>query len=362
MSIWGMKMKDAITPDYESLRMIAYPNYSTVTYKGGPVWDENSYEVSGYYQEDGNVDYEGSLNEGPQMCTRVGEDGVKRYYLTYSQYGFAARDYGVHQAISTSPLGTYTKVTREKSAMIVTLTNDFMTGAGHHALVEADGEMYCLYWVHADPNDATTAANNGRICAVDRLSWVYDETLGCDILYGNGPTKSLQYKPIVAVDGYKNIASEAKVKATNAASKSSVKYLNDGQFVAADYYADREYRAKKKTAITLTFDEPREIRSIMVYNSFDYEYAFAKVDSIEFTLSEKPSWYTLAEYNGKMYIENLGFNADYYNATEKFMRPGGASLAAFNPIKVKSVTVTVSEKLNGKGGEIRISDIAILGK
>ena len=45
-----------------------------------------------------------------------------------------------------------------------------------------------------------------------------------------------------------------------------------------DYYKELEFAARGKTTITLEFDEPREIGAIMIYNSFDYEYAFSSKD------------------------------------------------------------------------------------
>ncbi|MFR6641811.1 MAG: hypothetical protein ACLUSP_11310 [Christensenellales bacterium] len=44
------------------------------------------------------------------------------------------------------------------------------------------------------------------------------------------------------------------------------------------------------------------------------------------------------------------------------MRRGGASVASFDEIKVNSIKVTISKKLNGKKGEIRVSDIRVLGR
>lgn len=368
MSIWGMRMKDAITPDYESLRMITFPNYLKVEYdeeKNGPVWLETSYKMTGYHdhskaENPDNPDWEDHLNEGPQMIAHTGADGVKRYYLTYSQNSFYARDYGIHQAICTSPLGSFTKEGRIKSAMGVEIQNDYMTGVGHHALTEVNGELYAVYWVHADPFDTDTSQYNGRAYAFDRLSWAYDEQTGCDLMYGNGPTKSLQFLPDV-VTGYTNIAGKATVKATNAADNNTVKFLSDGKFVSLEYYDGMEYRAKGKTEITLTFAEPKKVRAIAVYNSYRYEYAFGKVDEIEFELAEKPDFMKEGEYNGKAFIKDLGFNRDYVNSDDKFMRPGGASVASFDEITVKSIKITVSQKLDGNG-EIRISDIAVLGR
>ena len=66
-------------------------------------------------------------------------------------------------------------------------------------------------------------------------------------------------------------------------------------------------------------------------------------------------------YNGKAYIEDIPFNTDYINFEGKFMRSGGAATVSFEEIKVNSVKITISEKIDPADKEIRISDIMILG-
>lgn len=363
MSIWGMEMTDWCTPNYESMRMIAYPNAESVKYigNGAEVWDDASYERIGTTEAG-----EGTLIEGAQMLAHTGSDGVKRYYLTYSHTGYAARDYGCHQAISTQILGDdyeYKKLPRSKSALTVNNTNDYMTGVGHHAYVEADGELFNVYWVHADPTTTDEAHQNGRVYAFDRQFYSYDPDLGYDILYGNGPTKSLQPLP-KAVTGLDNVALDAKISVTNAADEDSKKWLNDGCFTVLDSYTDREYRAKGKTIVTLTFDKPKEVSAILIYNSMDYQYAFKSVDNILFTLSEKPRWYD-GTYTGQVVISDLAVSPDTYNASDpanKFMRQGGGAVASFKPVKVNKIEIEISQKLSNENEEIRISDIWVLGK
>ena len=43
------------------------------------------------------------------------------------------------------------------------------------------------------------------------------------------------------------------------------------------------------------------------------------------------------------------------------MRQGGAAIASFNDIKVTEISITISEKIEGEG-EIRVSDVVVLGK
>lgn len=362
LSIWCMQMKDWFTPDYETLRMVAYPGYKSVVYKEGmPVFDDNSYTLVPYAGTE-NEPYEddGTLVEGAQMLAHTGEDGKTRYYLTYSQNGFAARNYGVHQAVGDSPFGPFVKIGRRKSVVNTSVENDYMTGAGHHAFVEAGNELFCVYWVHCDPVNPSLAGADGRIYATDRAVFTKDDELGYDILFCNGPTKSLQPKPYVTT-GYRNVAREASIEVSTE-DDGSKRWLNDGTHTTIEAFDDREYKFEGGAVITLTFDKPVTVGAVMVYNSMYYDTAFSKVDGIVFKLAEKPEWYTLPEYNGYMYIKDLGFNGDYYNATDGFMRQGGSAVASFNDILVNEIKIGISSKLSGKGTVTGVSEIVVLGK
>ncbi len=364
--LWGVKMKDMITPDYDTLTMLAQCSYETVEKKSTdtPVWSESGYECKGYFGTAEGVerdpskgkewDNEWTINEGPQMYKTNG-----RYFLTYSPRGFSDPNYDVKQAIGDSPLGPFRKLPQYPATVMgKNDTNDYATGTGHHTFVEVEGELFCAFYVHADPFSGSTSATDGRIYAFDRVKTIEDPTYGT-LLYGNGPTKSVQPKPYVA-SGYKNVAGKATVTATNA-DKDTLKYINDDIFVTHEYFADREFVAKGKTTITLKFAEPQSVGAVMVYNSFNYEYAFSKVDSITFRLAEKPAWYNLDKYTDNCFIEDIPFNAEYFDAENEFIRQGGAAIASFDDIKVTEIAVTISEKIAGEG-EIRVSDIVVLGK
>ena len=97
----------------------------------------------------------------------------------------------------------------------------------------------------------------------------------------------------------------------------------------------------------------------MIYNSYEYLYAFSMIDKIEFTLAEKKDGKSVAV------IRNLAFNSDYYSKGDMFMRPGGSCLAEFEPINVTKIKIYISQKLdktNEGGDEIAISDIVVLSK
>ncbi len=365
--IWGVKMKDMITPDYSTMRKLLACDYKTVTYRNLFNYsnlNERNYKETDYFADAGGI------IEGPQMVKHEG-----RYYLCYSPRGWGNKDYDTMQSISDSPLGPFTKVLCDNDGngaddglgkvMGRRLNEDEMTGTGHAAFVEVEGEMFCTYFVHADPlypddkYNATAAGSfDGRIYAFDRVEFIDVPNYGT-LLYGNGPTKSLQPKPFAA-SGVRNIAQDATVTVINA-TDDTTKYVNDGIFVCDEGFADRELRVDGATTIKLSFDEPRTIRGVMVYNSLYYANAFSKVDKIEFDLAEKPSSYIGDDGIEQAYIEDIPFNMNYVRQDEKLMRPGGAAVTSFDEITVNSITITISKKFDTAQKEIRISDIVILG-
>ena len=380
--LWVMEMHDDwVTPKYETLTKVTDCNYMTVTRnKDYPCWDEeNGYILSGYFKEndatwqlydDGEAGGlgEGHINEGPQLFEKDG-----RFYLCFSPRGYESRFYDVKQAISDNgPLGPYTKIPADYARVfgVNLIKNDAekgMTSTGHHAFVEVGGELFCVYYVHADPLDGSTAARDGRIYAVDRLDFVDTEEYGV-LIYGNGPTNVLQIKPNITT-GLHNVVLDAgtTINASNCDSD-TIKYLADNKIIVHDVYQDMQFTANGETEITITFDAPKEISAISVYNAYLYEDAFSEIDGIIFELSEKPEWMpkdaVLPSLNACM--TGIKFNPDYVHADESVSTPyidtGAAVNVSFNPIKVKSVTFVVSKKISAGETTIKIPEIAILGK
>lgn len=151
----------------------------------------------------------------------------------------------------------------------------------------------------------STGDSNPRGIAVDRVEFIDGSAFGIkasdygietesgtfDALYTNGATWSLQPAP-AAFSGYENVAASATVTIDDAGEKSTAKYLNDKIFANHTYSKAFEYAASGETEITLAWDSPVTVRAIMIYNSFDFEYAFSKIDRIEFTLAEQPASWT----------------------------------------------------------------------
>ena len=128
------------------------------------------------------------------------------------------------------------------------------------------------------------------------------------------------------------------------------------------YFENYEFVSKGETTITLTFAEPVSVSAILIYNSYDYKYAFSEIDSILFSLAEKPEWYRGETYVPKAVIENLPFNPEYIATDTKSMEQGGAAVASFNEMKVNQIEIKISQKLDNQNAKIKVSDIVVLGR
>jgi hypothetical protein len=60
-------------------------------------------------------------------------------------------------------------------------------------------------------------------------------------------------------------------------------------------------------------------------------------------------------------VSNLVFNEEFVGTSYEYVRSGASCLAAFNPIKVNSITVRLSKKITDENAKIRIADIVVLG-
>lgn len=352
--IWGVKMKDRITPDYTTLTKLTVPGVKQVVCNGEPGIGADYEEVGAFSTEQGTLlANEDGINEGPFMI----KHGDK-YYLTYSQGGYTSMYYSVWQAVGDSPLGPFTKLEASEGGLVLGVNpeNDYLVGTAHHCFTYAGDELMIVYHGHLNPLNYTDA--DGRGIAVDRVTFV-DGGNGYDVMFANGPSKSLQYLP-ESVSGYRNVAEDASITVNGG---TDAQYLNDGIFPShAAFGGDWEYKSDGTAEITLTFAEPVEISSIMIFNSRQYAYAFASVDSIAFSLAETPDWFNgvSAEY---ALIEDLAFPEEYTDPLDEYMRAGGAAVAVFNPMRVSEITISISAKLaESNDAEIRVAEIAVLGR
>lgn len=358
-SVWGLEMKDWFSPDYSTLKYLAKPGYYTPGGQPMPA------EITG-----------NSVNEGPFM---VKHDG--KYYLTYNPNGYRFADYAVNQAISDEPLGDFVKVDAEKGGRVICYKGtsseeynyDYVAGTGHGSMVNVNGDL--LYFYHAYKNRETLSLNEGasldavkgRGLCVDRVFFVDNGEQ--EVLYANGPTYSLQPLPEV-LSGYSNVAQTATVTATNVKSGSSTAYLNDYLFKSHDLDFIKEFEADgQETTITLKWQAPQAIRTVMVYNAFNYLNSFDAVDSIKIKTSVEQNGVTV--FDGYATISDLGFDmerhawVDANDATEGQMRPGGASIAEFDELVTDEIIITVKGGKRDAEGVVQnlmIGDIVVLGK
>lgn len=390
-TIWGLKMKDMVSPDYSTITMLAANSYSRadikgvsadstlgktfvrVQYKGtgeGSYPNDPAYprHLSGSYTRytayaDGSEQTEAEISEGsvveaPQMLTTEDSDGKTVYLLAYSPRGVGAYQYDVKFAYSYSPLGEFVKPTDAQGATIlgVDANNSFMSNLGHVQFLDVDGQDWIVHWEWPAPFAGKDA---GRIYALASMSWQYEDSLGFSVPVANGPTTSLQPLPSV-FSGCRNVAGRAEIKVSNAVDGSE-KYITDGMIVTMQRNADKELRVKGKTKITLTFKEATSVRGILVYNSYTYANAFKNISKIKFSLAESPSWHAGNEKN--CFIEDLPFNVAEYSEGLNALQAGAAAVATFNEIKVNKIEIEIDadDKL-GTGEELRVSEIVVLGR
>ncbi|MGN1053321.1 MAG: family 43 glycosylhydrolase [Candidatus Scatosoma sp.] len=358
--VWGVKMLDMVTPDYETLTQLTQPGYYTVGGKKSP----NSIDSA-------------TINEGPCMQvhkTKQADGSVtKKYYLTYSRSGYGDAGYSACLAVADSPLG-YAKGSAEaENGGFVKLDSkygnpvhaindayDMYRATGNAMFFKANGEEFLCSL--ATVKNKTTPSVSSRNFIIDRVTWSYNEELGYDMPHSNGPTQgSLQPAPSVYT-GYRNIAGEATITATNLRSGEDANKLSDDYIVIHARDAEKELYSKDGgTTVTLEFPEAKTVRSIMVYNSIDTCFAFKKID------------YVLLETEDGAYVaKDIAYPEKYLTSDVNLggtLRPGGAAVIEFSELSVKKITIKCSEKFIDYGsvlGEeyagIALNEIRVLGK
>ncbi len=355
--IWGMKMIDWATPDYSTVTRLTSFGYTTTE-------RDEKFEYD-YYM--------GRIDEGPFMVHSA-IDG--KYHLTFSVGGTSDKLYPVAQAIGDSPLGPFTKIQPMDGGMVCSPDLDWdMNSSGHHSFVEIGNELYIVY--HTYPIDLASGTIGGRGQSFDKVEWIYNSK-GQLVMHANGPTKTVQPLPEY-YSGYKNVAPLATVTATNVATDSDVKYLNDGLIKMHDGEVSgwiddqiKEFEAKGTTKITLTFDDYVTARAIMIYNSYLYENSFSAIKKISFSYRDAKG------KTGVATIKNLAFDLEgnivplevFFTEEELaemtqqekeenyMMRAGGASIAEFDELSINKIVIEV-DKTHEK---LCISDIFVLGK
>ncbi len=351
--IMGIKMKSWTEPEYGTLTIIAKPGYSTPSAAEKDVPNEMNT----------------SVNEAAWITEHNG-----KYYLTYSTNSYKDKTYQVCQAVADGPLGEFRKLTEEEGGILLSADaalRDDVSGTGHSSIINAGGQYYIVYHKH----NSISEGGSSRHVAVDEIEWItVKDAQGndLDVMYANGPTTSVQPLPEFASE-YKNVASEAEVSATSLSGDSSVSCLTDG-LLSVNRYANydmvetyvKETCFTAETTITLTFDDYKTIRALMIYNSKNMESAFYNIERVEFDCRLEDG--TLAT----KYIDGLVFDWDAYTSTDDIdvIRPAASAIAEFDEIECIEIRITISpateEQIPVHGyndmAELAVSEIRVLGK
>ncbi len=335
-AIYGCKMIDWFTPDYSTLSIITLPMFNTV---------ENA--LNNGFGEGIRLE-EGHVNEGPFMMYHDG-----KYYMTFSVFGFQDPSYQVKQAIADSPLGAFVKVSPDDGGKVIStdVSNwSHITSAGHHSFVTMGDELFIAYHTFLNRSDVS----EGRALAFDKVVWTKNSE-GTDVMHTNGPTWSIQPLPEF-LSGYKNIAPLATIESNNTSDDSDVSLLNDQLIKYQEFDLAEEYETKDGTTeINIKFDDYKTVRSLLVYNSYDYDLTFVSINKVEMEV-------LLADGSSTtVTVEDVPFDWDWHFEDDYlFMRPGGAAILEFDELPVKSIKLTI---VTPKGAEgVSLGEIVVLGK
>ena len=355
--VWGIKMLDMVTPDYETLTCLTEPGYYTVDDTDWGILDKLNPNKSDEVMDNSTV------NEGccVQMHTTVKSDGstATKYYLTYSRSGAGCPYYSTCVAVANEPLGEFEKLksedgnpvhyidatqSTENGSWSANANYDIFESTGNSMFFKVGDEEYLVSLC-----TEKVSGNKTRSFIIDRVVWQYDTSLGYDIPHSNGPTQgSLQPLPAL-ITGYKNVASQATVTSNKSGDTA---LLNDGYITiharddAMVYYVDTG-----ELCIELQLEEAKKLSSVLVYNAYDEAYAFASVDKIELIKNQSVV----------RTVTDVSFPDDYINAAGE-LRPGGAAIAVFAGTDADTVKIYISKALTDDATQIGISEIMLLGK
>ena len=337
--IFGYKLKSPYQADFSTRKLIVSP---------GTLNNESDTKVLNWecYRTKSTP-----IAEGPFMLK-----SKDKYYMTYSVNGCWNKYYNVCYAVSDSPLGLFEKPYIEGQTwtnllMGVPSTNDpdsivynqwsgFASGTGHHCFFNIGDQIMIGYHAHKNRNYNTdTSGYIARYFAMDPVYFMDNGTP-----FVNGPTWSPQPLP-EAMTSYKNIAPEATLKTENI---SNEKAINDKYIV--DCYNLEQENGKEVTLgkgysfVELKFEKKYSIKSIMVYNSANY-------DNMIFDLN----YISLSNGHALGYSQ---FSSNCINYDYEFIFPVSAFIFEFND-EMEADSIIVS--FNADEGQ-RINEIVVLAK
>ncbi len=340
-SIMGMKMIDWYTPDYSTLTLLAVPNYAKVSDLTKTLSDENY------------------INEGPYVVYNE-ENGL--YYMTYSAKEYTNKLYMVKQAVATSPLGEFEKISANKGGRVIACETDWLHrgGTGHHVFVKAGNELFIVYHMHIDPIKVH-ATWKPRCIAIDKMSWTENQD-GLLVMNAGGPSYDYRMRPQV-VTGYSNLASEATISVNQQKQGAKFQYLTDGAVQMHVSEGISEFEANNAPLeITLNFADPITLKGVMVTNSWSLYTAFDKISKIEVEYLSGGKAYRV--YTGEVTFDwDKCYNDNVDSAGFSLYIPGCSSTAIFDEISsVYKVKIYIAHQPYDDMNGLSVSDIAIIGK
>ena len=397
LAIWVVKMKDFITPDYTTMHLIAMPGYSVNTLDFKPYINDETInfgedalfkdKVTRFYYDGGECGQ--GINEGAHTIAYFDNNTNKwLYYLTYSPLGFPSRAYAILQAVSTSPYGPFKKLNPQEGQVVMGILNwakgdtntgehtlvdysckkdlsasiDYIAGTGHHSFVKPNGEIFAVYHAHKKPVNNYNERGQwlGRVVGADKVQFKPSPTLKYDfligensaeplpILYGNGPTVSVQPLPN-AISGYSSITNSATITCNG----QNKEFLYSDAFVVHTYYKDLEYVTKNEV-ITVKFDSLKQVVAVMLYNSCDINYALKSIDKITLYKEDKVV----------LEIKDIKQDDNNYFTDKMVMNYGGSISCSFNVQMVDKIEISISSKnkILQNNPIIKTGGLVILGK
>lgn len=162
--IWVVEVTPDLTAQISQHVMLIYPQQS---------WEYNS-SSSNYW------------NEGAVI---IKNNGI--YYLLYSANCYCNANYAVGYAISSSPMGPFTKYGGNPILSNAGLSN-YVSGPGHNSVVRSpdNSELFMVYHSHVNVGNLNSSNNGVRQVSIDRMDFT---TTGQ--LYVTGPTIDAQPYP-----------------------------------------------------------------------------------------------------------------------------------------------------------------------
>ncbi len=347
--VFGMKMKTMTIPDYSTVTCLTQGGAITASNTPGQI--EEVTEGEPYFSD------EIGINEAPFMYKHNGT-----YYITYASNGYGMANYSVHQAIGDSPLGPFVKPDEASGNPVLDGSRyNFVHGTASHGFVEREGELWIVYHRNGSVNSYEEGWE--RSISADRLCLVENQQ-GQTVLSANGPSKSLMWLP-ECVSGYENLAQTADIEIS---AGTGAQYLTDG--VLPFYEVTKEYvmQAEGDVTITMKWQEPVEVSSLMVYNAQEVEKAFSNIADVRFKLAEQPEW--ASEPYDYAVIQDLKFPDRYWNPESEKYIVGGCAVAEVDPLLVSEIQITIEngdrlmeyDKFGEPNSGLNLSEIVVLGR